>query len=215
MTLWAIVWPCTKNRRVRYSSSSSTPKAVPVKWLIISLLALKPRRCTDISLTHVTEENIARLYLPGRVKADSHITCRAHAVPLPRRAAKGLECVFPIWFTQCGRVWFTLATPCPCRAHAMLWPCRSSQGHGIARLSRDFLWATCPRSFSSGYHTEFHEDCYQKHTNPPHNDPYLRLSRVVVAHYRKDDLLNCWTSSSDISGYHADFHEGHGTVGAG
>ena len=32
---------------------------------------------------------------------------------------------------------------------------------------------------------------------------------------KKDDLLNCWTSSSNISGYHADFHEGHGTVGAG
>jgi len=31
---------------------------------------------------------------------------------------------------------------------------------------------------------------------------------------QKDDLLNCWTSSSDISDYHADFHEGHGTVGA-
>jgi len=31
----------------------------------------------------------------------------------------------------------------------------------------------------------------------------------------KDNLLNCWTSSSDISGYHADFHEGQGTVGAG
>jgi hypothetical protein len=38
--------------------------------------------------------------------------------------------------------------------------------------------------------------------------------RVVAAHYKKDDLLNCWTSSSDISGYHADFHKGHGTVGA-
>jgi len=38
---------------------------------------------------------------------------------------------------------------------------------------------------------------------------------VVAAHYKKDHLLNCWTSSSDISGYHADFHEGHGTVGAG
>jgi hypothetical protein len=37
---------------------------------------------------------------------------------------------------------------------------------------------------------------------------------VAVAHYKKDDLLNCWTSSSDISGYQADFHEGHGTVGA-
>jgi hypothetical protein len=30
----------------------------------------------------------------------------------------------------------------------------------------------------------------------------------------KDDLLNCWTSSSDISGYHADFYEGHDTVRA-
>jgi hypothetical protein len=48
-----------------------------------------------------------------------------------------------------------------------------------------------PRSASSGYQAEFHEGCYQKHTNP----------------------LNCRTSSSDISGDHADFHEGHGTVG--
>ena len=31
---------------------------------------------------------------------------------------------------------------------------------------------------------------------------------------QKDDLLNCWTSSSDISGYHAEFHEGYFTVGA-
>jgi len=37
---------------------------------------------------------------------------------------------------------------------------------------------------------------------------------VVAAHYKKDDLLNCWTSISDISDYHADFHEGHGTIGA-
>jgi hypothetical protein len=51
--------------------------------------------------------------------------------------------------------------------------------------------ATCLRSASSGYHTEFQEDCDQKHTNP----------------------LNCRTSSSDISGYRTDFHEGHGTVG--
>jgi hypothetical protein len=52
------------------------------------------------------------------------------------------------------------------------------------------MWATCPLSVSSGYHAEFHEDFYQKHTNS----------------------LNCRTSSSDISGYHADFHEGRGTV---
>ena len=30
------------------------------------------------------------------LKADSHVACRAHAVPLPCRAAKGFECVFPI-----------------------------------------------------------------------------------------------------------------------
>jgi hypothetical protein len=55
----------------------------------------------------------------GCLKADSHIACRAHAVPLPCRAAKGLECVFPISFAQCCRVWFTLAMPCPCHAPNM------------------------------------------------------------------------------------------------
>jgi len=37
---------------------------------------------------------------------------------------------------------------------------------------------------------------------------------VVAAHYKKDDLLNFWNSSSGISSYHADFHEGHGIVRA-
>jgi hypothetical protein len=53
------------------------------------------------------------------------------------------------------------------------------------------MWETWPRSSSSDCHAEFHEGCYQKQTNP----------------------LNCRTSSSDISDYHADLHEGHGTVG--
>jgi hypothetical protein len=53
------------------------------------------------------------------------------------------------------------------------------------------MGATYPSSASSGYHAEFHEGCYQKHTNP----------------------LNRRTYNSDISGYHADFHEGQGTVG--
>jgi hypothetical protein len=52
------------------------------------------------------------------------------------------------------------------------------------------MWATCPRSASSGYHADLHEGCYQKHSSP----------------------LNCRTGSSDISGYDADFHERHGTV---
>jgi hypothetical protein len=52
------------------------------------------------------------------------------------------------------------------------------------------MWATCTHLASSGYHAEFHEDCYQKLTSP----------------------LNSRTSSSDISSYHADFHKGHGSV---
>jgi hypothetical protein len=61
------------------------------------------------------------------LKADLHIACRAHTVPLPCRAAKGLECVFPTWFTQCSRVWFTLAMPRPC--HALTMPFFSRPRH--------------------------------------------------------------------------------------
>jgi hypothetical protein len=38
--------------------------------------------------------------------------------------------------------------------------------------------------------------------------------RVVAAYCKKDYLLDCWTGSSDISGYHVDFHKGHNTIGA-
>ena len=48
--------------------------------------------CGLVSSPKVLTEN----FKTRCVKADSHIACRAHAVPLPCRAAKGLECVFPI-----------------------------------------------------------------------------------------------------------------------
>jgi hypothetical protein len=75
----------------------------------------------------------------GYVKANSHIPCRAHAVPLPCHAipyhtmpchaAKGLDCIFPIWFTQCGRVCFTHTTSRQCHATTMpfwKWPLKAS-----------------------------------------------------------------------------------------
>jgi len=49
-------------------------------------------RNTDMEINLISVEK--QTLLP--VKADSHIACRAHAVLLPCRAAKGLECVFPI-----------------------------------------------------------------------------------------------------------------------
>jgi hypothetical protein len=80
----------------------------------------------------------------------------------------------------------------PCPWHALTMPFFSRPRHSTSVES-------CPRSASSSYHAEFMS---------------WTRKRVVAAHYKTDDLLNCWTSSSDISGYHADFHQGHGTIGA-
>jgi hypothetical protein len=101
-----------------------------------------------------------------------------HAVLLPCRFAKSLGSLFPIWFTQCGRVWFTHAMPRPFRSHAMPRPCRSEgdlsrprhnaawERHSVCELSsavqRQHMGQ---RSASSDYHAEFRDGCYQKHTN--------------------------------------------------
>ena len=109
------------------------------------------------------------------LKADSHIACRAHAVPMPFPCHAVPLKVYNVSFSFDLHSAAVSDSHLPCHAHAMLWPCRSSQGHGTARPSRGGLWATYTRSASTGYHVEFHEGCYQKHTNPPHNDSYLRL----------------------------------------
>ena len=60
-------------------------------------------------------------------KVDSHITRRAHAVPLPCHAAKGLERVF--------RIWFTTVRPCliqTCHALTMPWPWEERHGQNMA-----------------------------------------------------------------------------------
>ena len=151
--------------------------------------------CTDLLSFHTLPGSVQCTgTVFSTIKADSNITCRVHAVPLPCRAAKGLECVFPIWFTQCGRVWFTLAIPRPCHPR----PCHSSQGHGTAWPSRKSMWTKCPRSASSGYHAEFHEVVIRRITisyaggqcETKHRLSWTR-KRVVAAHYKKDDLLHC------------------------
>jgi hypothetical protein len=80
--------------------------------------------------------------------------CRSPAVPLPCRSAKALDCVFPIWFTQCGRVWFTHVMPLPCRSPAMPRICLSEsdlsrpwQVRGMVAAAGswhvDVMFATC------------------------------------------------------------------------
>ena len=128
--------------------------------------------------------------------------CRAHNIPLPCRAAKGLDCVFPTWFTQCGLVWFTLAMLHVRRETAYGLPARVRLLPATTRISTKAIIRSIPISDAGG-------QCETKQ-----RFSWTR-KRGVGAHYtEKDDLLNCWISSSDISGYHADFHEGHGTIGA-
>jgi len=90
--------------------------------------------CLSYRVGHTLEEVITNI-----LKVDSHIACLAHAVPLPCRAAEGLECVFPIWFTQCGRVWFTLAMPCPCHALTMQFFSRPRHSTAVERRPVGYL----------------------------------------------------------------------------
>jgi hypothetical protein len=93
------------------------------------LKLLPQRQMTEVSKGAVQNKWMVRP-IPWQwehLKADSHIVCRAHAVPLPCHPAKGLECVFLIWFTQCGRVWFTLAMPCS--DHAVLLKATTQHSH--------------------------------------------------------------------------------------
>jgi len=134
----------------------------------------------------------------------------------PCHAAKGLEYVFPIWYTRCGHVWFTLAMRMQCSSHAILLKAtaqhiRRETACGLpahVRLLPATTWSSTKVVIRSIPISDAGGHCENKQ----------RLSwtskRVVAAHYKKGDLLNCWTSSSDISSYHASFHEGHSTIGA-
>ena len=119
------------------------------------------------------------------VEVNSHIACSAHAISLACRAAKCLDCVFPIWFKQCGRVWFTFSMPCPCRAHAVLRPCLSERDfsrplHSAARSRR----AMCELAFT------IHE------WSQPSADPDTKCNRHVdpltVPNFTSRKLT-CWS----------------------
>ena len=109
----------------------------------------------------------------------------------------------------------------PCHAHATLRPCRSSQGHGTAvrrekacgLLARVRLLPATTRSSTKVVIRRIPVSDAGGQCETKYRLSWTR-KRVAAAQYKKDDLLHCWTSSSDISGYDADFHEGDGTIGA-
>jgi hypothetical protein len=77
----------------------------------------------------------------SHVKANSHIPYRFHAVPLSYRSAKGLDCVFPIWFTHCGGVWYTYhVAPVPFPCHATIMPFRKRLLKATAQRGMGMAW---------------------------------------------------------------------------
>ena len=87
---------------------------------LVTIIAL-----TEISVCLEPVDTICSM-----LKADSHIACCV---------IKGLECVFPIWFTQCGRVWFTLAMPHPCYALTMPFFSRPFHSTAVKRRPVGYL----------------------------------------------------------------------------
>jgi hypothetical protein len=65
-----------------------------------------------------------------------------HAVPLPCRAANGLDCVFPIWFTMWPCLIHTYhAVPLPCYEYAIL----KATSHGHGRVTAWYVWNSISR----------------------------------------------------------------------
>ena len=98
---------------------------LPKRCILNSTPRNKPRAPVILTVMCYRQSN--------HFKADSHIACRAHAVRLQCRAAKGLECVFPIRFTQCDRVRFTLAMSYQCHASTMPFFSRPQHSTAVSR----------------------------------------------------------------------------------
>ena len=117
---------------------------------------------------------------PRSLQADSHITCRAHAAHMPFSCHAVPLRVENVSFPFDLHSEAVSDSHLPCHAQAIFRTCCSSQGHGTERPWRDGLWATCPRSVSSGYDAEFHEVCYQTHTSLRCRWPVWNQTRFVM-----------------------------------
>jgi hypothetical protein len=92
---------------------------------------------SSLSVSYTPHATESVLFLPQYIK--DRFT---HSMSCPCRAAKGLECAFPVWFTQSDRVWFTLAMPCntmpmPYSDHATIF--KATAQHGLRKTACGYL----------------------------------------------------------------------------
>jgi hypothetical protein len=103
------------------------------------------------------------------------------------------------------------AMPMPRPCHALTMPFSSRPEHGTAVERRPVPYVSAFGYFRlpSRVPRRLLSESYQPSSQ-------LSIPTTVKSGstlQKNDDLLNCWTSGSDISGYHADFHEECGAVG--
>ena len=105
------------------------------------------------------------------------------------------------------------AMPMPRPCHALTMPFFSRPRHSTAveRRPVDYLPTLGFFRLPRGVPRRLLSEAYQ----PSSQCSIPTTVKSGSSTLQKRRLLNCWNSSSDISGYHADFHEGHSTVGAG
>jgi hypothetical protein len=135
--------------------------------------------------------------------------CKANA-NIPCRATKCLYCVFPIWFTQYDSIWFTHAMLRSCCARAMPRPCLSESDFSRPRHSA--AWARHGMAWNV-WISIGRPDTACRRPARIRLLPSTTRRYTMVVNQKHTNPLNCRTSNSNISGYHADFHEGQGTVG--
>ena len=107
--------------------------------------------------------------------------------------------------------WHSMPMPRPCHALTIPFFSRPRHSTAVERRAVGYLPAFGFFRLPRGVPRRLLSEAYQSSSQPSIPTTVKSGSSTL----QKDDMLNCWTSSSDISDYHADFHEGHGTVGAG
>ena len=99
------------------------------------------------------------------------------------------------------------AAPMPCSDYALLLKATAEDGRRETAFGRPARLRLLPATTRSSTKVDIKSIPISDAGGQCETKQRLSWTRkrVVAAHYKKDALLNCWTGSSDLSGYHVYF----------
>jgi hypothetical protein len=176
----------------KYNTSNPT-KILQLKWYTVKQLPVNITKPQMLNSIKILQLHIRRSYVI--LKAHSHIPCRSHTAHMP------FPChVVPKLSTLCLSHLIYTVQPClihtchaarvPCHDHAFWKRLLKATAQRGMDMAWHGMWVTCPRSASFGYHAEFHEGFYQKHTNPLNcTTRAVRIFPATTRTFTKDTTL--------------------------